>query len=67
MPKDFRPTPKRARKPKRVDPLTGLPYRPGYGTLAHMKHRGKPRRPQNPDHQPMALDESYDRSSSSGS
>lgn len=51
MPKDFRPTPKRARKqPKKLDTATGKP-------LAGFKRR---RWDLGPNYRPMVLDDTYD-------
>jgi hypothetical protein len=58
MPKDFKPTPKRARKqPKKLDPATGKPFTAGSGSLAHLKPQ---RKRWVPPRTPMALDDSYD-------
>ncbi|MGZ4659652.1 MAG: hypothetical protein ACXVYB_00065 [Arthrobacter sp.] len=54
MPKEFKPTPKRARKqPKKFDPATGKPF----------ARTSRPKRRQwelSPDYRPMVLDDTYD-------
>lgn len=50
MPKDFKYSPRRRGKPRKIDPATGKP-------LAGFKRR---RWDLGPDYRPMALDDTYD-------
>lgn len=62
MPKDFKYSPRRRGKPKKIDPVTGKPFTAGSGSLAHLKPQRKRRQwDLSPDHRPMILDDTYDR------